>query len=83
MVNLRNVGEKGLQRRRRLALRYSQKAVTLSGVPAGDVIYSGQSRGDDDTAVAFGKVGKGYLGYVGDVNAEDESTDVVLAMCGL
>lgn len=33
------------------------------------------------TAVALGKVGKGKLGYVGDVNTEQGSDAVILAMC--
>jgi hypothetical protein len=36
-----------------------------------------------DTSVALAKVGKGKLGYVGDVNAEDGSDSAVLALCGL
>ncbi|KAB8218904.1 hypothetical protein BDV33DRAFT_204950 [Aspergillus novoparasiticus] len=36
-----------------------------------------------ETAVALAKVGTGNLGYVGDVNAEEGSNAVVLAMCGL
>ncbi len=36
-----------------------------------------------ETAAALAKVGDGAVGYIGDVNAEDESNVVVLAMCGL
>ena len=36
-----------------------------------------------ETAVALVKVGEGKLSHVGDVNAEDGSNAVVLAMCGL
>jgi hypothetical protein len=35
----------------------------------------------EDIAVAFTACGKGFVGYIGDVNAEQESTHVVLAMC--
>jgi MYND finger len=31
--------------------------------------------------VLFTPIGKGFLGYIGDVNSEDETTDVILAMC--
>lgn len=37
----------------------------------------------DHTACAFGKVRLGNVGFVGDVNAEEHSTSVILAMCGL
>ena len=34
-------------------------------------------------AVVFTVVGDGHLGYIGDVGAENETTDIVLAMIGL
>lgn len=34
-------------------------------------------------AVAFGSVGKGYLGWIGDVNSEEELDPVYLALLGL
>ncbi|KAL7930092.1 hypothetical protein V8C35DRAFT_314089 [Trichoderma chlorosporum] len=34
-----------------------------------------------ETAVALARIGDGRLGYIGDVNAEEESNAVVLAMC--
>lgn len=37
----------------------------------------------DESPVACASVGQGKLGYLGDVNAERESGDVILAMCGL
>lgn len=33
-------------------------------------------------SVALAKIGNGKLGYVGDVNGEEGSDAVVLAMCG-
>ena len=36
-----------------------------------------------EAPVVFSKVGEGFLGYTGDVNAEEETTVVVLAMLGL
>lgn len=59
---------------------YSQKALYVEGVARSDVWYIGPS---DEVPVAFTKVGKGMLGYVGDVNGEDGSEAVVLAMLGL
>lgn len=48
-------------------------------------VINGPSSGHrpGQAAVALAKVGEGKLGYLGDVNAEDESNTVVLAMCGL
>lgn len=80
-----------------LPASYSQKAVFLKNVddsaawylPAeGSVLESHvfapspvQNRAE--TPVAFVRVGAGWLGYVGDVNAEEESDVVVLGMLGL
>lgn len=82
-----------------LSEEYSQKAVHLKGVAPGDswyepVVYSDDESPDEDeprtytplpvfVPVAMAKVGDGRLGYVGDVNGENESHLVVVAMCGL
>jgi hypothetical protein len=65
---------------------YSQKALFLKNVEDAAAWY----RPSEDigslmaeTAVALAKVGEGKLGYVGDVNQEEGSNAVVLAMCGL
>jgi len=42
-----------------------------------------QSSNTSECPVAFAKVGDGWLGYIGDVNAEEESDNVVLGMLGL
>ncbi|KAI0100074.1 hypothetical protein GGR51DRAFT_378629 [Nemania sp. FL0031] len=64
----------------RLLPTYSQQAHYVQGVARSDVWYAGDR---DEVAVAFTKVGNGMLGYVGDVNGEDGSEAVVLAMLGL
>ncbi|XDG09919.1 hypothetical protein ABKA04_009534 [Annulohypoxylon sp. FPYF3050] len=66
--------------KKQLLSTYSQKALYVQGVARSDVWYAG---GKDEVAVAFTKVGNGMLGYVGDVNGEDGSEAVVLAMLGL
>ncbi|RYP40846.1 hypothetical protein DL768_010567 [Monosporascus sp. mg162] len=80
-----------------LPLSYSQKAVNLKNVASASAWYFPgensviESRVFDadpivdkaQAPVAFLKVGEGYLGYTGDVNAEEETTVVVLAMLGL
>lgn len=80
-----------------LVPRYGQKALHLQNVARQDAVYLPtassytQSRvfapgpvGDrSQTPVAFGPCGLGKVGYVGDVNSEEETTPVVLAMCGL
>lgn len=38
--------------------------------------------GQEQAAVVCAKVGSGFVAYVGDVNNEDQSNDVILALCG-
>lgn len=91
----RHVGQ--AQQRRRLAAAYSQKAVHLRDVQSAQAVYlptaeskleslvfTAESIEDhEQTPVAWARVGEGWVGYVGDVNAEEESDGVILAMCGL
>lgn len=76
---------------------YSQKALHLKNVAPEDVIYL--SSADEPITVfgrpsfgrkdlsqspaVIGSLGRGKVGYTGDVNAEAETTPVVLAMCGI
>ncbi|KAG5639186.1 hypothetical protein H0H81_006090 [Sphagnurus paluster] len=69
------------------------KALHLGGLAGGDAVYLPadttpfQSLRIADSylesPVVRRRVGKGYLGYVGDVNAEPNTTNIVLAMLGL
>ncbi|KAJ2896267.1 hypothetical protein MKZ38_005721 [Zalerion maritima] len=77
-----------------LPASYSQKAVNLKHVPRTSawylpdedsvlesVVFGGAQIEDKTQApVVFLKVGEGWLGYTGDVNAEDGTTAVVLGM---
>lgn len=81
----------------KMPVSYSQKALFVSNVVPGDMLYTTDKESvvqsmvfaptsahvKGETAVALAKVGSGRLGYVGDVNAEDGSHAVVLAICGL
>ena len=64
---------------------YSMKVLSLKGVALGDVVYkrTDDEKVNDEGAITYTRVGNGYLGYIGDVNAEEMSTSVILAMCGL
>jgi len=76
---------------------YSQKAVFLANVSVNDawylptdasrteslVFHSKRIHDLQQTPIALTGIGKGKLGYVGDVNGEECSDAVVLAMCGL
>jgi hypothetical protein len=75
---------------------YSQKALNLFQVEPKQCWYlpdkktswmesnSSHSRPNPQwTPVAFAKVELGFFGYIGDVNAQVETDDVVLAMCSL
>ncbi len=66
----------------RLPAAYSQKSVFVKGADPSAWWYTAQDA-PDQAAVVFVTVGKGKLGYVGDVNGEDGSEAVVMAMCGL
>lgn len=67
-----------------MAPEYSMKAVQLAGpdLNSYNVVYDG-CEDPENAPVAFSTVGKGYVGYIGDVNAEEETTAVVLALCHL
>ncbi|CAK3961452.1 Hypothetical predicted protein [Lecanosticta acicola] len=81
----------------RLAHRFSQKAMQLSDVQQNDKIYvpapsarlqslvfpAVEIEDHSETPAAFGSCGLGKVGYLGDVNAEPETAEVLLAMCGL
>ena len=75
---------------------YSQKALFLAHVATDDAVYRPSSEsviqsavfspGPSDpnqTAVAFAQIEEGWLGYLGDVNNEQGSQDVIHAMLEL
>lgn len=76
---------------------YSQKAVFLAGVPGKDawylpnnssktesfVFHSKPVTDQKQTPITLTNIGKGKLGYVGNVNGEESSDAVVLAIYGL
>ncbi|KAJ1324685.1 ribonuclease HI [Microdochium nivale] len=66
----------------RLPVTYSAKAVYLEKVAAPGVWYT-HEHDPRQAAVALARVGQGRLGYMGDVNGETHSNQVVLALCGL
>ncbi|KAE8414615.1 hypothetical protein BDV36DRAFT_286028 [Aspergillus pseudocaelatus] len=87
----------GVANAQKLPQRYSQKAVFVKNVVPGDMWYKTDDDSvveslvfsptsvntAGETPVALANVGTGKLGYVGDVNAEEGSNAVILAMCGL
>ena len=80
-----------------LAKKYSMKAVHIATPGEFEAIYSptdeshkesivfgaGKIKNLNEAPVAFAKAGKGWVGYVGDVNNEAESQTVILAMLEL
>ncbi|KAF5344265.1 hypothetical protein D9758_012315 [Tetrapyrgos nigripes] len=76
---------------------FSVKAVHLKGIQPEDAVYrpTSDSRTQSlvfpsaavsdlgEAPVVHRNLGKGSVGYIGDVNAEEYSTDLVLAMLGL
>ncbi|KAJ5712833.1 hypothetical protein N7493_009301 [Penicillium malachiteum] len=82
---------------RHLPLKYSQKALFLKNVAPSESwymtnadsvleshVFAPQSANTPgESPIVLGRVGEGRLGYVGDVNGEDSTQVVVVAMCGL
>ncbi|KAI9669489.1 MAG: hypothetical protein M1829_005078 [Trizodia sp. TS-e1964] len=76
---------------------YSQKALFLKNVARKEALYlpDEQSRVESlvfppdpiadasQCPVVLGEVGRGWLGYIRDVNSEEETEAVIFAMCGL
>ncbi|KAL8981037.1 MAG: hypothetical protein Q9177_005699 [Variospora cf. flavescens] len=86
----------GSQRAKNLPSEYSMKALHLANVPVGSRVYVPleQSRTESrvfppdavdssQTPAAFHKYGSGWLGYIGDVNNEDGSQALLMAMLDL
>jgi len=61
---------------------YSMKALHLSGTKPEDRVYVASPNSAQSPAI-FAKYGRGFLGYIGDVNTEDGTTKLLLAMCGI
>ncbi|KAF5386644.1 hypothetical protein D9615_002037 [Tricholomella constricta] len=80
-----------------LAASYSMKALHLGGISPTDAVYLPsdnarlQSRvfnavpitDHSESPVVQRRIGDGHFGYIGDVNAEKDTTNVLLAMLGL
>lgn len=94
-VHLNPAAAGNLRATHSLPQSYSQKAVFLKNAKANEALYlpSSESRvesnvfpptklSESEPAVGWTKVGDGWVGYIGDVNGEEESTGVILAMCG-
>ncbi|KAL8403477.1 hypothetical protein RB594_008654 [Gaeumannomyces avenae] len=65
-----------------LPVEYSQKALFLKNVDKAARLYVREDK-ETEVAVAFAKVENGRLAYIGDVNREEGSAKVIMAMCGL
>ena len=79
-----------------LASSYSMKTVHLKGISPETVVYgpTATSRTQSmvfapsavdlsEAPVVYSPMGQGFLGYIGDVNGEKDSTNVILSMLGL
>lgn len=79
-----------------LPSEYSQKAVFLNNVISADSVYrppsepvtqsrvfQSESVDPEEVAVAFTRIGEGWLGYLGDVNNEQGSQRVIMSMLEL
>lgn len=87
----------GMNLASKLVPEYSQKAVFLKNAKSSEAWYVTDEKSVTESLVFPGRdahiagespvllacVGQGKLGYVGDVNNEEGSEAVVIAMCGL
>jgi hypothetical protein len=62
--------------------QYSMKAVHLSKTNPEDRIYL-SSPGNAHSPAVFANYGAGFLGWIGDVNTEIGTTELLLTMCGI
>ncbi|KAI9641353.1 hypothetical protein NHQ30_010155 [Ciborinia camelliae] len=67
---------------------YSMKALSLQNAEIEDRVYSGPERARHQSPAIFAKYGsngtkQGHVGWIGDVNTEEGTTTLLLAMCGL
>jgi hypothetical protein len=64
---------------------YSQKSLFLKNVARSDCVYlptsESRTQSQHQTPVALTNVGRGRLAYMGDVNNEKGTQDVVLEIC--
>ncbi|RPB20403.1 hypothetical protein L211DRAFT_829408 [Terfezia boudieri ATCC MYA-4762] len=71
-----------------LPTSYSMKAGRINFVePASKIYYPYYPEGEEhpdstQAGIAFTRIGDGWLGYIGDVNQEEDTCDVILAMIG-
>lgn len=83
-VRMNEPGAANLPSTAGLAPVYSQKALFLRNVECTAAIYvSDEVAPRRQTPAAWAKVGKGWIGYIGDVNGEEATDLTILAMCGL
>lgn len=87
----------GNENARKLPASYSEKAVFLKNVACWDSWYTTTETSVVESAVfapenshlpgasanVLTRFGDGRLGYIGDVNSEEETDAVILAMCGI
>lgn len=93
-VHLTKQTVKGMSTRG-LPASFSMKSLYLSDVPANQAVYNPSSASriesrvfdanlfpidPKETPCAFAPVGRGFFGYVGDVNCEEAGTRVIMAM---
>ncbi|KAF7981539.1 hypothetical protein HWV62_33129 [Athelia sp. TMB] len=63
---------------------YNVKTIHLEGVAERDMVYT---PADDletyEVPVAYTQIGSGHVGYSGDVNGEDDTTNIVISLLGV
>ena len=78
-VSMKSVHVKGAPREHAVYLPTAESCIQ-SHVFAPDRLTGEQA---EESPAVLARVGQGYLGYVGDVNAEQGSTRLILEMCGV
>ena len=78
-VSMKSVHVKGALREHAVYLPTAESSIQ-SHVFAPDRLTGEQA---EESPAVLARVGQGYFGYVGDVNAEEASTRLILEMCGV
>lgn len=75
--------DENMMRTASLVPTFYAKALYLGHVPTAQTVYGGRTGASSNAYAAYARVGLGKLGYIGDVNFNEEAERLILAMAHL